>query len=299
MCVASINKLHAQTEPMYAQYMYNMLSINPAYAGNRDVLGLSAYYRQQWKGIPGAPRTASVSLDAPVGGTGIGIGGQFFNDQLGIEKYTGINGMLSQKIKVSETGTLSVGLSMSMMDYNADLTQVPNRFTSTDAAFNQNFKEWLFSVGIGIFYNTNNFYAGISVPRISLSRLSNVQMVTSNFQKTNEYHIFFTSGYVINYSDDIKIKPSFLLKAVAGAPLEVDLNTNIWLKNIIGLGASYRTGDAVLAMFELQANKQFRIGYAYEIPVSALNGYTVGTHELLLRYEFGRSNGNIKSTRYF
>ena len=43
--------LNAQTEPMYSQYMYNMLGVNPAYAGNREALSMNFFQRNQWVGI--------------------------------------------------------------------------------------------------------------------------------------------------------------------------------------------------------------------------------------------------------
>ena len=51
------SKLSAQSEPMYSQYMFNMMSANPAYAGSRGALGLNFFSRNQWTDIPGAPNT--------------------------------------------------------------------------------------------------------------------------------------------------------------------------------------------------------------------------------------------------
>jgi hypothetical protein len=90
-----------------------------------------------------------------------------------------------------------------------------------------------------------------------------------------------------------------MFKMVSGAPIEFDLNTNVWVKDMVGFGVSYRTGDAMIGMLELQATKKLRFGYAYDTPISDLRGTTSGSHELLIRYEFGRNNLNIKSTRYF
>lgn len=297
LCCSS-DRLLAQTEPMYSQYMYNMLGINPAYAGSREAVSLNAFYRKQWVSLPGAPQTTSVSLDAGVNNNKIGLGMQLYNDQLGVEKATGMNGMISARVHVSENGVLSGGLSFGMMNYQTDLTKVPNRFTPGDPAFSQNYNQWMATVGAGLFYNTDRFYAGISIPNVLRSRISTLDLISSGIQKVNDYHVFLTTGIVYDISDDVKLKPSVLLKAVSGAPLEADLNCNVWLKDLIGFGASYRTGDAILGMVELQASKQLRFGYAYDATVSQLNAFTQGTHELMIRYEFSR-NKIIKSTRYF
>ncbi len=297
--LSGINKVQAQTEPMYGQYMYNMISINPAYAGNRNVMGLNTFYRNQWAGISGAPTTASFSLDGPLDQNGLGFGVQLYNDVIGVENATGLNGMISKGVRLSERAVLSVGLSAGLMNYRADLTQVHNLFSTNDPAFYQNYNSWLPTIGAGVFYNTDHFYLGISLPNILISRISTLDMIKSNIEKISDYHFFATTGAVIDASENVKIKPSVMMKMISGAPVQFDLNTNVWLKDVFGLGVSYRTNDAVIGMFELQATKQLRIGTAYEVPVTTISGYTSGTYELLLRYEFGRDLNKIKSTRYF
>jgi type IX secretion system PorP/SprF family membrane protein len=128
--------------------------------------------------------------------------------------------------------------------------------------------------------------------------LSGLDLITSGIQKVNDFHLFVNLGMMINMGDDVKLKPSLMLKSVSGAPYEADINFNIWLKDMFGVGASYRTGDAVIGMVEMQASKQFRIGYAYDMTLSELKAFNSGSHELMLRFEFSRKQG-YKSTRFF
>ena len=293
------NKVFAQTEPMYSQYMYNMLGINSAYAGNREATSFNFYQRNQWVGLAGAPKTTSISVDGAFKDKNLGWGLQFYDDRLGVEKADGMNMMLATHIQVSENGILSGGLNMGLMNYRIDLLNVQDRYTPNDPAFYSNFNKWLPSLGLGIYYNTNQFYAGLSIPNALKSRLTALDIIRSGLQKLNSTHIFFTTGYVFNISSDVKIKPSTLIKAVEGAPIEADLNTNVWLRDMIGLGFSYRTGDAMVAMAELQFNENLRIGYAYDITISPLKYYNNGSHELLFRYEVGKNRSKVKSTRYF
>jgi type IX secretion system PorP/SprF family membrane protein len=106
-------------------------------------------------------------------------------------------------------------------------------------------------------------------------------------------------GYVIKINEEVNLKPSTMIKMVSGAPIEFDLNTNVWLKDILGLGISYRTGDAVIGMAEIQTSPNLRFGYAYDMPFSPLKAYTRGSHEIMIRYEWGSNKSKIKSTRYF
>ena len=291
--------LNAQTEPMYSQYMFNMLGVNPAYAGKREATSLNFFQRRQWIGLSGAPQTTSVSLDGIANDKKIGWGVQFYDDKLGVEKADGINLMMATHVQISDEGILSGGLSVGLMNYRIDLMNVKGRFTPNDPAFYSNFNKWLPNVGLGLYYSTNKFYASISIPNVLRSKLSAFDVMNSGLQKVNSTHLFFNSGYVFDVNDEVKIKPSIMLKAVGGAPIQADFNTNVWLKDIIGLGFSYRTGDAMVGIVETQISESFRVGYAYDMTISALKYYNSGTHEMMVRYEFGNLKSKVKSTRYF
>ncbi len=297
----STNPVHAQTEPMYSQYMYNMLGVNPAYAGNREALSLNFFQRNQWVGLKGAPKTTSLSLDQSIKDGKMGWGMQVYDDRLGVEAATGFNGMLSTRIRISEKGILSGGLSFGMMNYRINLNDVSNRNNPNDPSFISTDKpsKWNPSVGMGVYYNTDRFYAGISTPSVLKSRLASYENLITSIDKSDAFHLFANAGYVFDINEEVKLKPSTMVKMVSGAPVEVDVNMNIWLKDILGLGGSYRTGDAFVSMVELQATQQIRIGYAYDVPFNPLKYFTKGSHELMLRYEFGNFKTKIKSTRYF
>lgn len=295
------SKLFAQTEPMYSQYMYNMLGVNPAYAGNREALSLNFFQRNQWVGIKGAPKTTSISMDQAVKDGKIGWGMQVYDDRLGVEAATGFNGMFSTRIRISEKGILSGGLSVGMMNYRINLNDVNNRNNPNDPSFISTDKpsRWNPSVGMGIYYNTDRFYAGISTPSVLKSRLASYENLVSSIDQSDAFHLFANAGYVFDLNEDVKLKPSTMVKMVSGAPIEADINMNLWLKDILGIGGSYRTGDAFVGMMELQATQQIRFGYAYDMPFNPLKYFTKGSHELMLRYEFGNFKTKIKSTRYF
>jgi type IX secretion system PorP/SprF family membrane protein len=303
LCVIGLfnSKLFAQTEPMYSQYMYNMLGVNPAYAGNREALSLNFFQRNQWVGIKGAPKTTSISMDQSIKDGKLGWGIQVYDDRLGVEAASGLNGMLSTRIQVSEKGILSGGLSFGMMNYRINLNDVNNRNNPNDPSFitTNNPSRWNPSLGMGVYYNTDRFYAGVSTPSILRSRLASYEDFISSIDKSNAFHLFANTGYVFDVNEDLKLKPSTMIKMVSGAPIEADINLNVWLKDILGFGGSYRTGDAFVGMVELQATPNLRFGYAYDLPFNPLKYFTRGSNELMLRYEFGNNKTKIKSTRYF
>jgi type IX secretion system PorP/SprF family membrane protein len=303
LCVIGLfnSKLFAQTEPMYSQYMYNMLGVNPAYAGNREALSLNFFQRNQWVGIKGAPKTTSISMDQSIKDGKLGWGIQVYDDRLGVEAASGLNGMLSTRIQVSEKGILSGGLSFGMMNYRINLNEVNNRNNPNDPSFISidNPSKWNPSLGMGIYYNTDRFYAGLATPSILKARLASYENMITSIQTSNAFHLFANAGYVFVINEDVKLKPSTMIKMVSGAPIETDINLNVWLKDLLGFGASYRTGDAFVGMVELQATSNLRFGYAYDMPFNPLKYFTKGSHELMLRYEIGNFKTKIKSTRYF
>ena len=104
-----------------------------------------------------------------------------------------------------------------------------------------------------------------------------------------------------NLSDNTKLKPAFLVKATNGAPLSYDITANFLFFEKFWLGGSYRLNQSTAALgaiTDFQVSKQFRIGYAYEYPLSDINAYTGGTHEILLMFEIFKSK-RVKSPRYF
>lgn len=289
----------AQQDAMYSQYMFNMMGVNPAYAGSRGVLSAAAMYRRQWVGIDGAPETYTFSFDMATRDNKVGLGLQAFNDKIGIMQTTGVYGTYAYRIRFENEGSLAIGLQGGISNFRADLTKV-DLIDEDDQAFSQNINVILPCFGAGIYYNSDRFYAGFSVPNLVKSYLRKDAVYYRADVVAKKYmHFFFIAGYVFDLNEDLKLKPSTLVKAVRGAPVQWDINANLWIRDVISVGASYRTGDAICGLAEVQINDQLRLGYAYDHTISKLVKFNQGTHEIMLRYEFGWEKGRILSPRYF
>lgn len=299
ICILAISiTSKAQQEPMYSQYMFNMLNINPAYAGSRGLATSTVLYRNQWVGIQGAPQTGSFSFDAPIKEKKIGLGVQLYDDRLGIERSTGLKASYAFRIQLRESGTLSLGIQAGVLNYRANYSEV-RTFQANDPAFSQNINGFLPSAAAGIYYNSDKFYIGVSTPALLKTKISSDNTVDITSVTQRDLHLYFTTGFVLPLSETLVMKPSLLVKAVSGAPVQFDLNTNIWIQNTIAFGFSYRTGDSYVGMVELQLSKQLRLGYAYDKTFSNLGYLNTGTHELMLRMEFGLTEKSVASPRYF
>jgi type IX secretion system PorP/SprF family membrane protein len=289
----------AQQDAMYTQYMFNSLAINPAYAGSRNVISSTLLHRNQWSGIDGAPRTTTFTIDAPIRDNKIGLGLQIFNDQLGISNNTGVVISSAYRIRMDK-GTLSFGLQGGVSNFRANFTSVNNTDGGgIDPAFTENVNTLQFNFGTGIYYNSDKFFVGVSVPTLVPNRISKNTIANTNNPSRQEMHLFVTSGYVFDLNQDFKFKPSFLVKAVRGAPIEGDLNATIWIKEYLGLGVQYRTNADVSGLLEVQISQQLRFGYAYDYSVTKLRNFNSGGHEVMLRYEFGFEKDKVVSPRFF
>jgi type IX secretion system PorP/SprF family membrane protein len=248
-------------------------------------------------GIRGAPQTSSISLDMPMNNDKIGIGIQLLDDRLGVERTTGAQLNYAYRVPVSDNGILAMGIRVGLLNYRANYSQL---FTirPNDPAYYQNINGFLPAAGAGVYYMTDKFYVGASVPSLLQTKLNSDQQAEVK-SKVSNLHFFATMGTVLKISDDLNLKPSVLMKSVSGAPIQFDFNSNLWLQDRIAIGFSYRTGDAIMGMLEYQLNEKLRFGYSYDYTISNLNPYNLGTHEVMIRYEFNKDKTNIQSTRYF
>lgn len=287
---------YAQQEAMYSQYMFNGLILNPAYAGSQDGLTAAALYRNQWVGVEGAPVTQTFSLHAPVKNDKVGLGLSVVNDEIGVTNTLSANGVYAYRIQLNR-GVLSMGLQAGVTKIRADYTKVKlNPQDNPDQQFTdvQNFLT--FNFGNGLYYYTDKFYAGVSAPNLFRTKLSSD---TDDAYPKHARHYFISSGYVFDLGENVKLKPSTIIKVAEGAPVQFDVNANVWLHNFIGLGASYRSNNALVGLVEMQIAKQLRIGYAYDHPTSNISRYTANTHEVMLRFDAFRGDQRYVSPRLF
>jgi len=291
----------AQQLPQFTQYMYNTISINPAYAGSRETLSVVGLHRSQWLGLEGGPTTQTISVHSPLRNDRVGIGFSFINDELGYENFTYLYGDFSYTLPVGQKSKLAFGIKAGFTQYSLDQSILDDPTVFNDPFFDDVSNRWSPNVGLGAFFHTDRWYLGLSAPRILNTDYNNGKRGAVDFVALERVSYYFTGGYVFDLSETTKFKPAMLLKATNGAPLSFDITANFLFNDTFWLGASYRINESAAALggiADFQVSKQIRIGYAYEYPISELRAYTSGTHEILLMYELFKSK-RIKSPRYF
>lgn len=286
----------AQQDPEYTQYMYNTMAVNPAYAGSTGALEATLLHRSQWVGISGAPETQSFSIHAPLRNEKVGLGLSVVNDKIGPSSELYLDGNFSYSIPLGYEKRLAFGLKAGMRMLNVDWSK-GRYYDPNDVLLNQNIdNQAKLAVGAGIYYYTDKWYVGASVPSfIENSYYDDVQESIDY----DRLHYYFMGGYVFDLNPNLKFKPAFLVKAVSGAPLTADISANFMIAEKFVIGGSYRTDDSVSILAGFQISKSFYVGYAFDYTVSDLNKYNDGSHEIILRYQFNKGESKIKSPRFF
>ncbi|SHJ19520.1 PorP/SprF family type IX secretion system membrane protein [Algibacter luteus] len=291
----------AQQLPQFTQYMYNTISINPAYAGSRETLSVVGLHRSQWVGLEGGPSTQTLSVHSPLRNDRVGLGLSFINDELGYENFSYLYGDFSYTIPVGNKSKLAFGMKAGFTQYSLDEEILNDPKVSNDNFFNDISSRWSPNVGLGAFLHSNRWYIGLSAPRILNNDYNSSTDGNNSYVALERVSYYFTGGYVFDLSATTKFKPAMLLKATNGAPLSFDITANFLFNDKLWLGASYRINESAAALggiADFQISKQLRIGYAYEYPISELRAYTSGTHEVLLMFEIFKIK-RIKSPRFF
>ena len=293
----------AQQDPQYTQYMYNTQVVNPAYAGNREVLSFGLLYRTQWVNFgDGAPNTGTFTVNSPVGDN-MGLGLSVVNDRIGPSVETNFNIDYSYSINTSEDAKVSFGLKAGVDILDVDFTKL-NIFDPNDPYFQENNIDNKLQpqIGAGVYYNTERFYAGLSVPNFLTTKhfdtgsIENTQIETTAAERM---HYFLIAGYVFDLSDNLKFKPAVLGKMVVGSPLQADVSANFLLYDKVTLGAAYRWSAAMSGLVGFQATESIYIGFAYDYQTTDIEAYSDGSYEIMFRFELFNRPERVLTPRFF
>ncbi|NRR90451.1 type IX secretion system membrane protein PorP/SprF [Winogradskyella undariae] len=284
----------AQQDPQYTHYMFNTMSVNPAYAGQRETLSIVGLHRSQWVGIDGAPQTQSLSFHTPLRNERIGLGLNIVKDALGPASETFVDANVSYTIPLNANDLkLSFGVKGGIHLLDTDWSK--GTFRDADPAYQNNINLVSPMVGAGLYLHTRKWYLGLAVPNfIDTDHYDDYEESVA----TERMHFYFIGGYVFNLSETTEFKPAFLVKGVSGAPLIADVSANFWFQKNFTLGVAWRWDDSVSALAGLQITPGMFVGYSYDMTTTGLSNYNSGSHELTLRFEIKRL-GRILSPRFF
>lgn len=273
----------AQQLPQFTQYMYNTISINPAYAGSREIMVINVLNRNQWAGINGAPITQTLSAHTSIPSTNFGVGLSIIKDKLGYENTTYAYADVSYTITLNDFDEykLAFGLKFGASKYNLDQNLLNEGINSSDPFLDLvNFK-WSPNFGAGIYFRGESFYLGVSSPKLFNYKNSSLEYVS-----LDRVSYFFNGGYLLDINSNLKFKPTFLVKYTDGAPMSMDISTLFFINEKLWLGGSYRLFDSFGAIINFKVFDGLSLGYAYDYITSDLSAFSSGSHEFMINYEF-------------
>lgn len=292
----------AQQIPMFTHYMYNTLSVNPAYAGSRDALTITALHRSQWVNFSGAPVTQTLTMHAPLRSEHLGVGLSVSNDKIGPTNNTSIFADFAYIMQVSKKGRFALGLSGGANIFQAKLSSLQLDQQADPVFQNDISNRTTPNFGFGAYYYLPRFYAGVSVPNLLENNYSEIQQADGSFLIGKEQrHYFLIAGAVINMGDNLAFKPTTLLKVTGAAPAQADVTASFLIVKRLLVGVMFRTGDAAGALVGVDITEQLHLGYSYDWSYGVKTfENNQGSHELVLRYDFIFSDKRqIHSPRYF
>lgn len=329
---------HAQQEPHFTHYMFNTLVYNPGYAGSKEYMSAVAVYRDQWaalgekSGWQGRPITQTFSIHSTFKKR-VGLGLNLVNGSTGARQTTYLDAIYAYRINFGK-GTLSVGLQAGMMNWRADWSKLDfQQPQENDNAFaNLAPNIWLPDFGAGLFFYTQNFYAGASIPHLANFQLRDITAeerdVIRKWSRVHR-HLYLTTGGAIPLNgDNLVFRPSLLIKSVGlfnnffrqgnlvreiGAPASFDVDASLFFQRKLWLGLSFRSAFAAFNKagpkqsssdsFDLwttfHLRKGLRLGLSYDYPIGKLQTAASGSFELMLGYDFYQQVEKASHIRYF
>ncbi|MCL4482027.1 MAG: type IX secretion system membrane protein PorP/SprF [Bacteroidetes bacterium] len=290
-------QVKSQQDPVYTQYLNNLLSIQPAYAGISGVLSISALSRAQWVGWEGAPNSNTFTIHFPMKSFNVGLGLSIVNDKWGPILQNGVYVDYAYRLVLRPRQFLALGIKAGFNTYHARFRDLELN-DQIDPSFAQNVDfKMLPNVGFGALWHSDIFFLGFSIPKLFKNNI-----VDDSDKKVYRevLHMYAMGGYVFPLSDKVKIKPTFLFRWSEQTPSYTDMAANILLYERVWFGITYRLKNSYALSFQFIVNPQLRFGYSFDLTTFHENMVNSGTHEFTINYEFQNSRRNRRyAARYF
>lgn len=291
----TLGKVYAQQDPLYSQYFWNKLIVNPAYAGSNETMNATLIAREQWIGIDGRPSTQSFTFQTPLKNEAISLGMDVTHDKLGPSETTTVNGDFAYRFKLTETSKLAFGVKAGLDLWKADLEGIGQE---GDPLFMSNITTTpLPNFGAGIWWHSQKHFVGLSTPRLLEKELDKSGNTTEQGEIRRHYYLM--AGYVFELNPIIKFKPTGLFRMEEGGVNSFDIGANFMFVDRLWVGAAYRDSESAGINASYSIQDFFRIGYAYDFQIGGLSGYNSGSHEIMMSYDFSFKKHNLMTPRYF
>lgn len=308
---------NAQQDAQLSQYVFSGLYINPAYAGYRETWNINAFYRNQWTGFPGAPRSVALAVDGVAREGKYGLGLNMSNDEIGLQGTTNLYGSFAFRIPIGAyelEKRLSIGVSAGFIQSRIRVDEYdPTDPVDSDPLLHNSLRnKFTPDARFGIYYSSNTFFAGLSVDNL-LTSAYDAKKDPGNIFAERKVHLYATAGALLTFSENLQLKPAMLVKEDFAGPTSLDVNAFLILKSMFWIGAGYRTAifqkeriqkdlnksGAIIGMAQVFIADKIRLGYAYEYTTNVVGMGGYPTNEISISYFFNPPRARVASPRYF
>lgn len=312
----------AQQRPHYTQYILNNYIINPALAGIENYTDVKISHRHQWLGIQDAPVTTYITVSSPIrkkdyritatsfavdgenprgkvyaesyeaapqhGGWGMTV----LNDQTGPLNRFSLYGTYSYHMGLGAQTSLAMGVSAGFINNSLNAGKLFFDYPVDPAVAGSGYINTIRpDIITGLWLYSARYFAGLSVHQILPQGLG-FSNDTLKADRKSYPTTFVTAGYKFFLSDDVSFIPSGVLRHISPLPLGIDINAKFQYRDLLWAGAGYRVNDGFAAMLGISVSNKFNIGYAYDYTTSKLQGFTNGSHEIVLGFLIGNKYGD-------
>jgi type IX secretion system PorP/SprF family membrane protein len=287
----------AQQDPLFTQYMFNKLLVNPAYAGSREAFTVDMVNRSQWVNIDGAPETFTISAHTSMRNKNVGLGLYIFRDILGPTNNQGLMGTYSYRIDLNKS-SLAFGLQFGFKYFDFDWAAM--NLKDPDYLFDpQDVRRITPDANLGIYYQSSRMFVGISSKQLLQNDYGYATKDgKSSFSKLTR-HFYMMGGMALPLADKIVFRPSMMAKYTPNVPMQFDLNASFLFSNLFWVGTSFRTGNAISFLTEIKIADRLKLGYSYDLYINELQPFNYGSHEIRLGFDFPLYAERMKTPRYF
>ncbi len=284
----------SQKQIVASQYMHNQYSINPAFAGSREVMTVFAGYRKQWTGLPRSPHLQYFTAHTPLKNENIAFGLSFYNEQFPVVRNSGFSATYAYRVKLNDDSRLAFGISGGFVFSNIKWSNI-DLIDPNDPSFGNNETETDPQLGFGIAWYKDRFFAGFSISDMFYKNPFNKE---SPFFEPKKTDYLITAGYLYDINQNVSLQPSALLKFNPDNTSLLDISGTVILRQFISAGITYRSNNEIIAMVSWLVSPQLRISYSYDYPTGNLSNLNSGSHELSLQFDFGYKISTV-SPKFF
>lgn len=298
----------AQNYPVFNSYYVNPYLYNPAEAINEHTQ-VFAIHRQQWLNVEGAPKISAITFNTLLNDTRAGIGAKFSSYSRGLLTTTDISLSYAYGIPIGKKNWFIFGMSGGAISNQVDIDKISPNVDPDDPAISAYLANNLQPTANAGFLirSASGLNLGVSLPQLfspvfngessfgatTFSPIDNIFVSLYFRRKTESKTVTRRKGHIQRkIKTDEGVAPLELYanyKYSKAGNSQVELIGKLNLAQYFWVGATYKLPYGFAGNVGLTTSR-FTMGYSFEPGAQPEEGFSQGTHEMII----GLRLGNIK-----